>query len=226
MGQNEFSFIIREIKQFPEPFIVLATDEQLKDLERFCCDDTEFVPMLVDPTFKIAKFNVTPISLRNLALSNHPEHISKPVIMGPLLVHFSKTEEIYTAFYQTLLRLRPGLSSVKAYGTDGETALCNALDKVFHEATSLRCFQHIETKIKMKISELGLKKNESGFLDDILHGESGLLGSENCVKFDSLFMELKKKWGAIDVSGKFTQYIKTLVPMMKTSMIASVHSRA
>jgi hypothetical protein len=45
MGQNEFKFIIREIKQFPEPFIVLATDKQLKDLERFSCDDAEFITM-------------------------------------------------------------------------------------------------------------------------------------------------------------------------------------
>ena len=226
MGQNEFKFIIREIKQFPEPFIVLATDEQLNDLERFSCDDAEFITMSVDPTFKIGKFNVTPISFRNLTLSIDCEHVSCPVVMGPLLVHFSKTEEIYTAFFQTLLRLRPSLSLLKAYGTDGETALCNALGKVFPEATSLRCFKHVESNIKMKISELRLSKNESRFLDDIFYGESALLESENGAQFDNLFMEIEKTWAVLDVSGKFTQYIKTLVPMMKTSMIAPVRTRA
>ena len=106
MGQNEFRFITREIKQFPEPFIVLGIDEQLKDLERFCCDDAEFVIMSVNPTFKISKFNIIPISFQSLTLSTNCECISCPVVMGPLLVHFSKTEEIYTAFSQTLQRLR------------------------------------------------------------------------------------------------------------------------
>jgi hypothetical protein len=70
--------------------------------------------------------------------------------MGPLLVHFSKTEEIYTAFFQTLLRLRPALSFLKVYGTDGEIALCNALGKVFPEATSLRCFKHIDENFRAR----------------------------------------------------------------------------
>lgn len=138
MGQGDFKHIIREIKQFPEPLIILATDQQIIDLERFCCDDAEFIPMSVDPTFKLGKFNVTPISMRNLTLSTHPEKLSNPILLGPVLVHFSKTEEAYTAFFQTLLRLRPGISKLKAYGTDGETALCNALQSVFPQATPLR----------------------------------------------------------------------------------------
>lgn len=32
-------YFVREIKQFPEPFVVLGTDQQLFDLERFCSDD-------------------------------------------------------------------------------------------------------------------------------------------------------------------------------------------
>ena len=137
MGQNDFKHIIREIKQFPEPFVVLATDQQLCDLERFCCDDTEFAPMTVDPTFKLGKFNVTPISYRNLTLSTHHEKSQNPIAMGPMLIHFSKTEQVYSSFFQTLLRLRPGLSSLKAYGTDGETPLCKALATNFPQAMPL-----------------------------------------------------------------------------------------
>ena len=41
MAQHEFGYFVREIKQFPEPFVVLATDKQLLDLERFSSDDNE-----------------------------------------------------------------------------------------------------------------------------------------------------------------------------------------
>jgi hypothetical protein len=105
----------------------------------------------VDPNcnvFKLGKFNVTPITFRNLTLSTHPEDSKLPIALGPLLIHFSKTEEVYMAFFQTLLRLRPGISCLKSYGTDGEKALFNALEKVFPQAFSLRCFKHIETNIK------------------------------------------------------------------------------
>ena len=83
--------------------------------------------MSVDPTFKLGKFNVTPISYRNLTLSTHHDRCNNPIAIGPMPIHFSKTEQIYSSFFQTLLRLRPGLSSLKAYGTDGETPLCKAL---------------------------------------------------------------------------------------------------
>ena len=79
MGQNNYKHIIREVRQFPEPFVVLASDQQLCDLEPFCCDDTEFVPRSVDPIFKFGKF-------KN----------NNPIVWGPMLIHFSKTEQMYT----------------------------------------------------------------------------------------------------------------------------------
>ena len=51
-----------------------------------------------------------------------------------------------------------------------------------------------------------------------------LLDSESYDEFDSLFAELKKTWLYIDASRKFVNYVKSLAPMMKTSMIASVRS--
>lgn len=157
----------------------------------------------------------------------HPEHSTpNPIILGPLLIHYSKTEEVYTTFFRTLVRLRPGISLLKANGTDGETALCNALVKTFCQAIPLRCFKHVETNIKMKLSDLGLSRSERRFMEDIMHGENALLDYETCVSFDNLLLELEKTWSVIDTSGKFIDYIKALAPMMKISMIASVRTRA
>jgi hypothetical protein len=49
-----------------EPLCVFASDRQLHDLNRFCCDETGFKLFTVDPTFNIGQFNVSPISYQYL----------------------------------------------------------------------------------------------------------------------------------------------------------------
>ena len=226
MAQNSLGHYVREVKQFPEPFVVLATDKQLQDLERFTCEENEHCQMSVDPTFKLGRFNVTPTTYRVLTLSTSASQTKFPIALGPLLIHYSKTEEVYTAFLQSLLRLRPGLSCLKAYGTDGETALCNALEKTFPQAISLRCFKHFEGNIKSKLSDLKLKSHEQNFLHDIIYSSNSLLNSKSIADFDKLFASLKSSWSEYDTSSKFTKYIESHVPVMKSSMIASVRTRA
>lgn len=226
MAKNDMGHFVCEVKQFPEPLIVLATDQQLIDLERFCTDSNEYWPMSVDPTFKLGKFNVTPITFRNLTLSTNAYSYQSPIVMGPVLIHYSKTEPIYTTFFQTLLRLRPGISCLKAYGTDGEQALVNALHNVFPQAVSLRCFKHLETNAKLKIAELKLNKNENTFLEDIFHGKEALLHSDDEEAFDRRLDSLVSSWKILDPSEKFVKYIQSLESVMKYSMISSVRRQA
>ena len=50
---------IRDVRVAPEPLCVMATDRQINDLKRFCCQPTEYKPFTVDPTFNIGEYNVT-----------------------------------------------------------------------------------------------------------------------------------------------------------------------
>ena len=43
----------------PEPMCILATDQQLVDMERFCTGDASSV-LSVDPTFNLGTFYATP----------------------------------------------------------------------------------------------------------------------------------------------------------------------
>jgi len=52
---------VRSVQAAPEPMCILATDRQLDEMVRSCTDSSTFVPMGVDPTFKLGKFFVTPI---------------------------------------------------------------------------------------------------------------------------------------------------------------------
>ena len=51
---------IRAVQAVPEPVCVLATDQQINDLVRFCTDPDYFSVLTVDPTFNLGPFNVTP----------------------------------------------------------------------------------------------------------------------------------------------------------------------
>ena len=66
---------IRSVEAAPEPMCVLATSQQLADIERFCTASPSSV-LSVDPTFNLGPFYVTPTTYHNLLVKtgrgNHP----------------------------------------------------------------------------------------------------------------------------------------------------------
>ena len=56
---------IRSVEAAPEPMCVLATNQQLADLERFCTASPSSV-LSIDPTFNLGPFYVTPTTYHNL----------------------------------------------------------------------------------------------------------------------------------------------------------------
>ena len=61
---------IRDVKVYPEPAIALASDQQLLDLERFCCDSSHYCILTVDPMFSLGDFDVTPTTYRHSCLAS------------------------------------------------------------------------------------------------------------------------------------------------------------
>ena len=50
---------VRDVRVGGEPLCVLASKRQLNDLKRFCCNETEFKLLTVDPTFNIGQFDIS-----------------------------------------------------------------------------------------------------------------------------------------------------------------------
>jgi len=57
-----------------EPMAVLATGQQLFDMERFCCDPFKFCIVGIDLTFNLGELNITPIVYRHLLLNTTMHH--------------------------------------------------------------------------------------------------------------------------------------------------------
>ena len=120
---------IQEVTCAPEPMAVLATQQQLFDLERFCCSNPEFCIMGVDPTFNLGEFSVTPIVYQHLFVQVRTSRKS-PWLLGPLLIHYRKEFRNYNFFFSSLVGLRRSLMDIKAGGTDGEKNIIEALKTV------------------------------------------------------------------------------------------------
>ena len=106
-------------------------------------DDSNNVPIGVDPTFKLGHFYVTLIvfPLKMLVAKGSGK---SPIYLGPLRVHQSLKFSNYHYFASQVLGLRPSLKNTKAIGTDGESPLYEAFCGVFPKAVHLRWFSHFQ----------------------------------------------------------------------------------
>ena len=63
---------VRSVEAAPEPMCVLATNQQLSDLQRFCTESPSSV-LSIDPTFNLGPFYVTPTTHQNLLVEQTRE---------------------------------------------------------------------------------------------------------------------------------------------------------
>ena len=176
---NSDSVFVRSVEAAPEPMYVLATDQQLVDLECFCTGSPSCV-LCIDPTFNLGPFNVTPTAYQNLLVET-TKGKNNPIVLGPILIHQTKTFRPFHYFASTLIRLNPKLVGLRSYGSDGEPELIKAFSLCFPNAVQLRCTNHIRQNIKEKLRTLNIPQGAAKeFLSDIFgcqigtHFESGL----------------------------------------------------
>ena len=191
---------VQDVVCAPEPMAVLATEQQLINMERFCCDPYQFSIFGVDPTFNLGEFSVTPTVFKNVILEDTKTH-SSPIVLGPLLVHYHKTFRTYNFFFSTLIGLRSSLKSVQAIGTDGEKALADALTENFPHAIHLRCFCHLQQNVESHLREKQFPsavirqyvKDIFGWRDhDTVY--EGLVDSVDAQSFNSQLQQLQNEW--------------------------------
>ena len=195
---------IRSVQAAPEPMCVLTTNQQLSDVQRFCTSSPSSV-LSVDPTFNLGPFYVTPTTYQNLLVETaRGQH---PIVLGPILIHQTKTFRPFHYFASTLISLNPALTKLKAFGTDGEPELIKAFHFCFPQATHLRCTNHLRQNVKDKLRSLGISQSVSSeFLADIFgvqkgsKFEHGLIDADSEASFDTSLEHLKHRWNNLERS--------------------------
>ena len=228
-GKDSDPFV-RIVTSAPEPMCVLCTNSHLLDIEQFCTGNCDFCPLTIDPTFDLGDFSVTVTCYRHLLLESRQSSTKSPVMIGPMLVHRRKLFSTYHFFASSLVSLRPSLSQLCAFGTDGEDALYQAFSAQFKEATHLRCFLHFRDNCKAKLHEVGVGNSVLiDILQDIfgsmIKGKEGLVDSTDDVAFNSALQGLEEKWNS-HAPGFFDWFVKYKTQSVIDSMIKPVRVSA
>ncbi|MBC6401887.1 MAG: hypothetical protein GDA37_12950 [Ekhidna sp.] len=218
-GLNSSEDFVRSVQAAPEPMCILATDRQLDEMVRSCTDSSAFVPMGVDPTFKLGKFFVTPIvfPLRMLVAKRSGK---SPMYMGAMMVHQSLKFSSFHYFVSQIIGLRPSLKNVKAIGTDGEGPLFEAFCGSFRDAVHLRCFNHFKRNIEDKLKQLQFP---SHIIKDIIHDVmgvqigsdkyQGLVDANDEEDFQEKLCLLKDRWDKFESSHRSVpQHTQSFLP--------------
>lgn len=195
---------IREVRTLREPAIVVATDKQLNDLERFCCKESNFGVLTVDPTFSLGDFDVTVTTYRHLLLRCRRTG-TYPAFIGPIMIHYRKTFSSYLFFSSTLVGLQHSLSALKSFGTDGESALIQAFQHSFPSAIHLLCSNHVRRNMKDKLHELHVPESAKATIISDIFGRQvgdchfeGLVDAKTDSEFEDGVSALTAKWKYLD----------------------------
>lgn len=202
-GKNKDPFV-RMVNAAPYPMMMLALDYSLDDLVRFCTSSCDFSILGVDPTFSLGDFDVTVTTYRHLLLRPQGSMTGKsPVMIGPLFIHVRKDFATYHFFSSSLVGQRSQLSSLLAFGTDGELALENALAASFPKAQHVRCFLHFRQNIERKLKELNIPKPVVlEIVKDIMgcptQLQRGLVDADNEMKMDIMLSGFESRWNEFE----------------------------
>ena len=92
--ESQIEPFIRNVQGAPDAMCVLASNRQLQDVARFCCNSELFSILGADPTFNLGEFSVTVTTYRHLQLLDRNTK-KPPVFIGPMLIHQRKKIKRY-----------------------------------------------------------------------------------------------------------------------------------
>lgn len=197
---------IREIRTVREPATIVAWDQQIIDLVRFCTLEDEFGILTVNPTFSLGQFDVTVTTYRHLLLEcRRTASCVYRTKYDPL------QENIFhlLVFASTLVGLKPELSRLQCFGTDEEEALYEAFQYEFPLSIHLQCFNHVRRNIKAKLQELAINESTVHIVLGDIFGRvvesqhfDGRFDAESDKEYERGLQSLCQKWEQYDSDNK------------------------
>ena len=154
------------------------------------------------------------------------------MFIGPTFIHQDRKRNTYFYFASQLKKLRPGLDSLNAIGTDGEEALSSAFKSIFPSSVHLLCQIDKQDNITGKLRSLNV--NEYGtkqIIGDIFRhkdGDSvfhGVVDATDSCDFAEKLSQLEERWNSIS-PGFFDWFSKNEADLMCSSIIAAVRTSA
>ena len=103
----------------------------------------------MDPTFNICSYNI--ISTYCLPLSYNVKSNAHPLLLGPTLIHSSKTLLLLFITKCYVTTETRACQFKRAFGTDGVKKMFEAIGTCFNNADHLLCWIHVKDNISQKL---------------------------------------------------------------------------
>ena len=190
---------IRRLQLTPEPACILASEQQIYDVQRFCTSKTQRPSVFcVDTTFNIGDYYITATTYKHPMLIDE-KYGRHPTMLGPCMLHMRRKQESYNFLASSLVSIEEELSNVLAIGSDRDAALRKRMKPFFPLATWLSCKKHVEDDVSRKLVDLRIGELErKEFLLDIfgsdVRKEMCLVDSSSAEEFDSRLDSLYPVW--------------------------------
>ncbi len=161
------------------------TNQQLKDVMKFCTNTVHFGVFQADPTFNLGPLSITTTQYEHLLLQ-HCRSGQHPVMVGPMMIHQKKEQSTYKVVIDYILERKPEFRHLCALGTDGELALSNAFLYACPGVKHLLCFNNFSNNIKHHLQSVGVDEtNRRAILADIFGQQVGTVLEEGIVEADN-----------------------------------------
>ena len=131
----------------PELSVFVASNQQLKDIERFCTKVSSFSILGIDPTYNIGNYYVTVTTYRHLSFETSDG--VNLVFLGPCLIHSGKEYNSYYRRPESLVEANQKCRNILVFGTDAEKNVYQVFRDVLSNAYHLLCDIHMK-KIFLK----------------------------------------------------------------------------
>ena len=134
------------------------------------------------------------------------------------MIHYRKTFSTYLFFTSTLVGLRQSLSSLRSFGTDGESALIHACQHSFPSAIHLLCCNHVRRNINDKLCELSIPESVRLMITQDIFGKQvgschfeGLVDVKSDSEFEKGLDMLTHKWNDLPDQGSIQRFVAWFV---------------
>ena len=118
MEKGTFEEFIQDVNLVPELSVFVASNQQLKDVERFCTKVSSLNIFGIDPTCNIGNYYVTVTPYRHLWFDT-AEGVNS-VFLGPCLIHSGKEYNSYYRLPESMVKANQNCRNILVFGTDTE----------------------------------------------------------------------------------------------------------
>ena len=143
---------VRHIAVINCPVVTLYTDQQIKDVKRFCCKEGGTV-LGIDKTYNLGEFHMKPTVYKDLSVVRRVSD-SHPLCIGPTFIHTSSTTQAYSSFmHDKADNLTDHELEHFIIGSDKEAAFSKACARCFASSTHVLCTRHLKQNVNRQLED-------------------------------------------------------------------------